>query len=132
MSEHQEVAEQCAICERVRLLGEDKFIAGPAPSDPIAYVGARISICPDCLASKKASSGDGLCGGSGERTMSMKPGWDERDYKLWSLIKQLPSYGTVAGKGNKLIALNSVVALMEEQAKKRDAGPSDGSLRKVK
>ena len=43
------VAEVCAICERAKLINSDRFIAGPLPSDPFAYVGSKIVVCPDCL-----------------------------------------------------------------------------------
>jgi len=46
-------------------------------------------------------------------------GWDGRDYKLWSQIRVLPSYGIVAGKGNRLITLNDVIRLLEYAAEKR-------------
>jgi hypothetical protein len=41
------VVEVCAICERAKIGG--RFIAGPLPSDPFAYVGSKIVVCPDCL-----------------------------------------------------------------------------------
>jgi hypothetical protein len=49
----------------------------------------------------------------------MTNGWDERDYKFWSQLQSLPSYGLVTGKGNKLIALSEVEKLLKEAAEKR-------------
>lgn len=48
----------------------------------------------------------------------MKPGWDERDYRLWSEIQQLPSYGLHC-PNDHMISLNDVVRVMEEQASLR-------------
>jgi hypothetical protein len=45
-------------------------------------------------------------------------GWDERDYRLWSELQQLPSWGLIA-PNDHCISLKQVVALMEEQAKER-------------
>lgn len=48
------------------------------------------------------------------------PGWDKRDYELWSLIRQLPSYGLVNNNHeNPMISRQEVLKLLEEQAKKR-------------
>lgn len=49
-------------------------------------------------------------------------GWDGRDYKLWSALQCLPSYGMVAGKDNKLVALNEIIKVIERQAVERQAG----------
>jgi hypothetical protein len=47
-------------------------------------------------------------------------GWDERDYKLWSEIQSLPSYGLVAGRAdNPMLARKDVVRILEEAAKRR-------------
>jgi len=47
-------------------------------------------------------------------------GWDERDYKLWSAIRTLPSYGLVAGQAdNPLLSRKDLVRLLEEAAQKR-------------
>lgn len=46
-------------------------------------------------------------------------GWDERDYRLWSELQQLPSYG-LNGKGSDcLISRQEVVELMASLAEKR-------------
>jgi hypothetical protein len=45
-------------------------------------------------------------------------GWDERDYKLWSAIQSLSSYGLVAGQSdNPMLARKDVVKLLERAAK---------------
>ena len=50
--------------------------------------------------------------------------WDERDYKLWSEIQSLPSYGLVAGQAdNPMLARKDVVRLLEEAAEKRVSKP---------
>lgn len=49
--------------------------------------------------------------------MNRVRGWDERDYKLWSQIQCLQSYGLAAG--HKMIREDDVVAVMENQAKQR-------------
>ncbi len=47
-------------------------------------------------------------------------GWDERDYRLWSQLRQLPSYGLVAADtDNPMIALNDAIALLERNAEQR-------------
>jgi hypothetical protein len=47
-------------------------------------------------------------------------GWDERDYRLWSQIQSLPSYGLVGGRAdNPMIALKDVVGLLESAANLR-------------
>lgn len=51
--------------------------------------------------------------------MTKVNGWDERDYKLWSEIQQLPSYGLLPGKNNRMISFAEVVKLMESQAESR-------------
>ena len=62
-------------------------------------------------------------------------GWDERDYKLWSEIQSLPSYGLVVGRAdNPMLARKDVVRLLEQAAEKRfneewtarEAGPARG------
>lgn len=46
--------------------------------------------------------------------------WDERDYRLWSEIQCLPSYGLIPGPGNdRMVSLNAVVDEMKNQAEKR-------------
>ena len=48
-------------------------------------------------------------------------GWDERDYKLWSELQNLPSFGLVAGNPiNPLIARDAVVQLMKKLAAARE------------
>jgi hypothetical protein len=48
------------------------------------------------------------------------PAWDERDYLLWSAIRQLPSYGLIADDAaNPLISRKEVLSLLESIAKKR-------------
>lgn len=47
-------------------------------------------------------------------------GWDDRDSDLWSALRQLPSYGLIAGdKENPMISRKEVIALMERAAKER-------------
>lgn len=54
--------------------------------------------------------------------MNRTNGWDERDYKLWSQIQSLPSYGLVAGSSdNPMLARKDIVRLLEEAAEKRFA-----------
>jgi hypothetical protein len=54
--------------------------------------------------------------------MNTPVGWDERDYKLWSKIQSLPSYGLVGGQaGNPMLARKDVVRLLEAEAKRRFA-----------
>jgi len=59
---------------------------------------------------------------SGE-LMDEKPfGWDERDYRLWSDIHVLPSFGLVAGDiNNPMLARKDVLKLLEKAAKERRA-----------
>jgi hypothetical protein len=45
-------------------------------------------------------------------------GWDERDYKLWSDVKTLPSYGLIAFE-DKMISMKQVLALLEKHADAR-------------
>ena len=52
--------------------------------------------------------------------MSRVYGWDERDYRLWSEIQQLPSYGLIA-PNDHAISLAEVVKVMEKQAERRGA-----------
>jgi hypothetical protein len=52
--------------------------------------------------------------------MSRINGWDERDYKLWSEIRSLPSYGLVAGNSdNPMLARKEVLMLLELAAEER-------------
>lgn len=46
-------------------------------------------------------------------------GWDERDYRLWSKIRSLPSYGTVAGQPSVLLASADVMRVLIEEAESR-------------
>lgn len=47
-------------------------------------------------------------------------GWDERDYKLWSEIQSLPSFGLVAGQAdNPMLSRKDVVRILEQAAEKR-------------
>lgn len=47
-------------------------------------------------------------------------GWDERDYRLWSDIQGLRSYGLIAGyKPDHMISCNEVISLLERAAEKR-------------
>lgn len=49
--------------------------------------------------------------------LAHRPGWDERDYELWSAIKQLPSYGL---RGvTVLVSAADVVELLEQHARQR-------------
>lgn len=50
--------------------------------------------------------------------MQHKNGWDERDYKLWSAIGQLQSYGR-KDRTDHLISLAEVEALLLKLAKER-------------
>lgn len=47
-------------------------------------------------------------------------GWDERDYKLWSAIGVLPSYGRVNGTDH-LVSLHQVEELIRKHAEERFA-----------
>lgn len=50
------------------------------------------------------------------------PGWDERDYELWSKIRQLPSYGLIAENAdNPAISRREVIKLLENAARERRA-----------
>ena len=53
-----------------------------------------------------------------ERQLERIPGWDERDYALWSAIEQLPSYGLLGNK-DKMISSKSVISLLESMARAR-------------
>ena len=44
--------------------------------------------------------------------------WDERDYKLWSDIQQLPSFGRLAND-DRMISLKDVGDVLEAHATKR-------------
>lgn len=47
-------------------------------------------------------------------------GWDQRDYLLWSELRQLQSYGLIAGKmDNPMVSRSEVIALLEKAAEKR-------------
>lgn len=47
-------------------------------------------------------------------------GWDERDYKLWSEIQSLPSFGLVGGRSdNPMLARKDVIGLLEKAAEGR-------------
>lgn len=46
-------------------------------------------------------------------------GWDERDYRLWSMLQYLPSYGIIAGTSGRLVSLRDVVAAIEKAAEER-------------
>lgn len=47
-------------------------------------------------------------------------GWDERDYKLWSSIQQLPSYGLIANNAdNPMVSRQAVIKLLEKAAEER-------------
>lgn len=45
-------------------------------------------------------------------------GWDERDYRLWSDIRTLPSYGRIA-PDDTMISMKQVCALLEQHAEAR-------------
>ena len=45
-------------------------------------------------------------------------GWDERDYKLWSALGILPSYGRV-NRTDHLVSLAEVEALVRKHAEER-------------
>ena len=47
-------------------------------------------------------------------------GWDERDYKLWSALGVLPSYGRMNGVDH-LISLHQVEAVIRKHAEDRYA-----------
>lgn len=50
---------------------------------------------------------------------NQKPyGWDGRDYRLWSAIRQLPSFG-IKHPNDKLVSLNEVGAVIESHARQR-------------
>lgn len=52
--------------------------------------------------------------------MNKPNGWDERDYKLWSAIRSLPSYGLVAEDvSNPMISSRDVIKLLELAAEER-------------
>jgi hypothetical protein len=53
--------------------------------------------------------------------MKLRPyGWDERDYKLWSEIQSLPSFGIISDSvRNWMISFKDVERCMETAAKKR-------------
>jgi hypothetical protein len=50
--------------------------------------------------------------------VSRPNGWDKRDYELWSLLQQLPSYGLIA-PDDRSISLRQVIHMMEVAAEKR-------------
>lgn len=45
-------------------------------------------------------------------------GWDERDYRLWSEIYVLPSFGLIASN-DRMISLAQVRTLLEKHAEAR-------------
>lgn len=45
-------------------------------------------------------------------------GWDERDYKLGSAVRTLPSYGLIEN-GNRMISEKQVLELLERHAEQR-------------
>lgn len=52
--------------------------------------------------------------------MSKINGWDERDYKLWSKLQSLPSYGLVGGDSkNPMLSRRDVIDLLEREAESR-------------
>jgi hypothetical protein len=52
--------------------------------------------------------------------MSRINGWDERDYKLWSAIRCLPSYGLVSkNPNNPMLSRKDVLRLIEIAANRR-------------
>ena len=53
-------------------------------------------------------------------TMTRTNGWDERDYKLWSAIGVLPSYGRINATDH-LISLYQVEELLRKHAEERFA-----------
>jgi len=53
--------------------------------------------------------------------MARVNGWDERDYKLWSDLQALPSYGLIM-PSDHMISFREVVALMEKHAIARFEG----------
>jgi hypothetical protein len=56
--------------------------------------------------------------------MKRPNGWDERDYRLWSSIQSLPSYGLVAGQtDNPMLSRKDVIRLLEEAAESREGKP---------
>lgn len=48
-------------------------------------------------------------------------GWDERDYKLWSDLGQLPSYGRI-NRTDHLVSFQQVEDLLRKHAEKRYDG----------
>jgi hypothetical protein len=48
-------------------------------------------------------------------------GWDERDYKLWSQVRQLPSFGILSGEDNRMVSSQAVLQLLEQAAEERFA-----------
>ena len=54
-------------------------------------------------------------------------GWDERDYKLWSDIRGLPSYGLIGSGGDRMISFRAVEALMEAHAERRADAEHDAA-----
>ena len=48
------------------------------------------------------------------------PGWDLRDYELWSAIMNLPSYGLIADdKNNPMLSRKEVLELLRNAARVR-------------
>ncbi len=51
-------------------------------------------------------------------------GWDERDYKLASALRQLPSYGLI-GNGDWMISVQEAIRLIEAKAAERGQAKID-------
>ena len=58
-------------------------------------------------------------------------GWDERDYKLWSALGVLPSYGR-KDRTDHLVSLAEVEALLRKQAHERFDNDHSITTRKTK
>lgn len=95
------------------------------------------TICCECLKYYRQATAPGKtqimrsqycskrCEKRGERgggtVKERKPnGWDERDYKLWGELMNLPSYGLAANNAdNPMLARKDVIRLLEKAAEKR-------------
>jgi hypothetical protein len=55
-------------------------------------------------------------------------GWDERDYKLWSAIGELPSFGRI-NRTDHLVSLNQVEELLRKHAEERFAKAREHSTK---
>ena len=53
--------------------------------------------------------------------MRVPIGWDERDYKLSSDIRSLPSYGLLQGDDH-MVSMQAVLKLLIEHAERRGGG----------